>query len=109
MVRPTPDPAGIVDLSIKIGAQKLLMMTNESGLRDRYGHVQRLSPENFLLGLSRGRFEATHADTLVVARHAMTRGLPALHLLDARVPHVIVGELFTDDGIGTIITRQAIG
>lgn len=109
MVRSRPEPSAIVDLSIKIGAQKLLMMTNESGLRDRYGHVQRLSPENFLLGLQRGRFEATHADTLVVARHAMTRGLPALHLLDSRVPHAIVGELFTDDGIGTIITRQAIG
>lgn len=109
MVRSTPEPSGIVDLAIKIGAQKLLAMTNESGLRDRYGHVQRLSPENFLLGLQRGRFEATHADTLVLARHAMTRGLPALHLLDSRVPHAIVGELFTDDGIGTIITRQAIG
>jgi len=109
LVKPQPDPAGIVDLAIKIGAQKLIMLTNESGLRDSHGHVQRVSPENLLMGLQRGRFDPTHADTLVLARHAMTRGVPALHLVDARLPHAIVGELFTDDGIGSLITRQTIG
>lgn len=109
LVKPGPDPSGIVDLAIKIGAQKLLVLTNESGLRDNHGHVQRVSPENFLMGLQRGRFDPTHADTLVVARHATNRGVPALHLLDSRVPHAIVGELFTDDGIGSLITRQTVG
>lgn len=109
LVKSAPEPSAIVDLAIKIGASKLLMLTNESGLLDAQGHVQRVSPENFAMGLQRGRFEATHADTLVLAKHATTRGVPALHLLDARVPHAIVGELFTNDGIGTLITRQTIG
>ncbi len=109
LVKPGPDPSGIVDMAIKIGAQKLLMLSNESGLRDAHGHVQRVSPENFTMGLQRGRFDPTHADTLVLARHATNRGVPALHILDSRVPHAIVGELFTDDGIGSLITRQAVG
>ncbi|MEM6993231.1 MAG: bifunctional glutamate N-acetyltransferase/amino-acid acetyltransferase ArgJ [Myxococcota bacterium] len=109
LVKTDPDPSGVVDLAIKIGAQKLVVLTNESGLRDNQGHVQRVSPENFMTGMSRGRFDATHADTLVVARHAVARGVPQLHILDARVPHAIVGELFTDDGIGSLITRQVVG
>ena len=83
-------------------------LTGEPGLRDAKGVVQRLSPEAFLMGLERGRFDPTHADTLVLARHAMTRGIAALHVLDARIPHAVVGELFTSDGIGTLITRQVI-
>ncbi|MBK6918515.1 MAG: bifunctional glutamate N-acetyltransferase/amino-acid acetyltransferase ArgJ [Deltaproteobacteria bacterium] len=29
-------------------------------------------------------------------------------ILDARMPHAVVGELFTDDGVGTLVTRQAL-
>ncbi len=106
MVRDRPVPHAVVDLALKLGAQKLIAMGNEQGLRDAHGFVQRLSPENFLMGLERDRFTDTHADTLVLARHAATRGVPALHIIDARLPHALVGELFTDEGIGTLITRQ---
>lgn len=108
LVRPSPDPAAVVDLAIKLGVQKLVTLTGEPGLRDAKGVVQRLSPEAFLMGLERGRFDATHADTLVLARHATTRGVAALHVLDARIPHAIVGELFTTEGIGSLITRQVV-
>ncbi|MCA9651474.1 MAG: bifunctional glutamate N-acetyltransferase/amino-acid acetyltransferase ArgJ [Myxococcales bacterium] len=109
MVRDRPVPHAIVDLAIKLGMHKLIALSNEEGLRDAYGFVQRLAPENFLMGLERGRFSTTNPDLLVLAKHAATRGVPALHLLDLRLPHALVGELFTDEGIGSLITRQAIG
>jgi acetylglutamate kinase len=108
LIREEPVPAAIVDLAIKLGIQKLITFVDEPGLCDATGPVQRLSPETFLMGEERGRFDGAHADTLVLAKHAATRGIPALHLLDARVPHALVGELFTDEGIGTLITRQAM-
>lgn len=109
LVRDRPVPHAVIDLAIKLGVQKLIAMGAEQGLRDAHGFVQRLSPENFLMGLERDRFSTVNPDLLVLAKHAASRGVPALHLVDARLPHALVGELFTDEGIGTLITRQTIG
>jgi acetylglutamate kinase len=37
---------------------------------------------------------------------ALDRGVGSAHLLDGRVAHVLLLELFTDAGIGTMITRS---
>ncbi|MCA9711342.1 MAG: bifunctional ornithine acetyltransferase/N-acetylglutamate synthase, partial [Myxococcales bacterium] len=109
LVRERPVPHAVIDLAIKLGMQKVITMGAERGLRDAHGFVQRLSPENFLMGLERDRFATDNPDLLVLAKHAATRGVPALHVIDVRLPHALVGELFTDEGIGTLITRQTIG
>ena len=108
LMRPSPDPEAIVDLALKLGIQKLIVLGSDQGLRDAHGSVQRLAPETLLAGLERGRFDASDPDLLVLARHAASRGVPAFHIVDASVPHAVVGELFTDEGIGTLITRLAM-
>ena len=108
LVREQPDPDAIVDLALKLGIQKLLALGTDPGIRDAHGFVQRVSPDSLLAGLERGRFDTTDPDLLVLARQAAARGVPALHVIDARVPHALVGELFTDEGIGTLVTRQAL-
>lgn len=108
LVREASAPDATVDLALKIGIQKLVALGTEQGLRDAHGFVQRLSPETLLAGLERGRFDESDPDLLVLARHAAMRGVPALHILDARLPHAVVGELFTDQGVGTLVTRQAL-
>jgi acetylglutamate kinase len=107
--RTAPAPDTIVDLALKLGIQKLIVLAPDGGLRDKHGVVQRLSPDTFLTGIERGRFDATNPELLVLARHAAKRGIPAFHAIDARIPHAVVGELFTDEGIGTLMTRQALG
>jgi acetylglutamate kinase len=42
------------------------------------------------------------------ALHAVERGVPSAHVLDGRIPHVLLLELFTDAGVGTMITRAAL-
>jgi acetylglutamate kinase len=37
---------------------------------------------------------------------AITAGVPAAHMLDGRVPHVVLLELFTKAGVGTMITSE---
>lgn len=108
LVRESSAPDAVVELALKVGIHKLVALGTEEGLRDAHGTVQRLSPETLLAGLERGRFDDSDPDLLVLARHAATRGVPALHILDARMPHAVVGELFTDDGVGTLVTRQAL-
>lgn len=104
-----PAPDATVDLALKLGIQKLIVLAADGGIRDKHGLVQRLSPDTFLTGLERGRFDATDPELLVLARHASKRGLAAFHAIDGRIPHAVVGELFTDEGIGSLITRQALG
>jgi glutamate N-acetyltransferase/amino-acid acetyltransferase len=108
MVRESPSPDTIVDLALKLGIQKLIALGNDQGLRDAHGFLQRLSPDTLLAGIQRGRFDPSDPDMLVLARQAAMRGVPAVHVIDARVPHAVVGELFTDQGIGTLVTRQAL-
>jgi acetylglutamate kinase len=36
--------------------------------------------------------------------HAVQKGVGSAHLLDGRVPHVVLLELFSDAGVGTMIT-----
>jgi acetylglutamate kinase len=42
------------------------------------------------------------------ALHAVERGVPSAHILDGRIPHVLLLELFTAAGVGTMITRAAL-
>lgn len=107
LVKETSDPEGVVELSLKLGIQKLIAVSTDEGIRDSEGYLQRMSPDTLLAGLERGRFDSSDPDVLVLARHAANQGVPALHIVDAHVPHAVVGELFTDEGIGTLITRQA--
>lgn len=108
MVRESPAPDTVVELALKLGIAKLIALGNDQGLRDAHGFLQRLSPDTLLTGIQRGRFDPSDPDMLVLARHAAMRGVPAVHIIDARVPHAVVGELFTDQGIGTLVTRQAL-
>lgn len=107
MVKETRAPDAIVDLALKLGIHKLIAMGACQGLTDAHGVVQRISPDTLLAGLERNRFDSSDPDLLVLARHAASRGIPALHIVDVREPHSVVGELFTDEGVGTLITRLA--
>jgi len=37
--------------------------------------------------------------------HALTHGVAKTHIIDGRVPHAVLLELFTDRGVGTEIVR----
>jgi acetylglutamate kinase len=38
---------------------------------------------------------------------ALQGGVQRVHLIDGRVPHSIIGELFTDHGVGSLITNPS--
>jgi acetylglutamate kinase len=43
---------------------------------------------------------------VAAALHAVDHGVGSAHLLDGRVPHVVLLELFSDEGAGTMITSD---
>lgn len=121
LVDTDPRPERTVDRAIALGVHKLIVMGLARGLRDRAGSngsngsngstgtspcVSSVHCDTLLAGLAEDRFWADDPRWLPLAEHAARRGIHALHLLDLRVPHALVGELFTDEGIGTLVTRQ---
>jgi acetylglutamate kinase len=88
-------------------AEKLMLLTNVAGLMDAQGEV--------LTGLSAGRVDELIADGTVhggmlpkisCALDAVKSGVNSAHIVDGRVPHAVLLEIFTDEGMGTKITRR---
>jgi len=89
-------------------AEKLLLLTNIAGLLDREGTV--------LTGLSTEQVDDLIADGTIsggmlpkirCALDAVKASVRSAHIIDGRVSHAVLLEIFTDEGVGTLITNQA--
>jgi acetylglutamate kinase len=85
-------------------AEKLMLLTNVQGLMDKHGRV--------LTGLTVAQVEALIADGTVYggmlpkircALDAVASGVKSSVIIDGRIEHAVLLELFTDEGIGTLI------
>ena len=88
-------------------AEKLMLLTNVAGLQDKDGVV--------LTGLSIKQVDALIADGTIYggmlpkiqcALNAVKGGTKSAHIIDGRVNHASLLEVFTDQGVGTKITDQ---
>ncbi|TCK17119.1 N-acetylglutamate kinase [Thiogranum longum] len=87
-----------------LGAEKLILLTNTTGLLDKQG--------NLLTGLSAAEVDGLIEDGTIhggmlpkiqCALSAVKSGVRASHIIDGRVEHAVLVELFTDEGVGTLI------
>jgi len=85
-------------------AEKLILLTNTPGILDREGRlvsgvdaaaVERLVAEGVISG---GMLPKVRC-----ALEAVQAGVNAAHIIDGRVEHAVLLELFTDEGVGTLI------
>ena len=88
-------------------AEKLILLTNTPGLLDK--------GSNLLTGLTLDMVDALIADGTITggmlpkigcALDAVKAGVNSAHIIDGRVPHAVLVELFTDQGVGTLIRRR---
>ena len=88
-------------------AEKLMLLTNVAGLLDQGGEV--------LTGLSTTEVDRLIADGVIqggmlpkirCALDAVKQGVKSAHIIDGRVPHAALLEIFTDEGIGTLISNK---
>lgn len=92
-------------------AEKVVYLTDIAGLlRD----VD--DPTSLISSIDAGALTALMADgtlsggmipKIAACVHAVTHGVGSAHLLDGRLPHVVLLELFSDAGVGTMITEEA--
>ena len=87
-------------------AEKLIVLTNIRGLLNKQGEL--------LSGLGASEVAALMADGTIsggmlpkmdAVLDAVQAGVPRAHIIDGRIEHAVLLELFTDSGIGTLIER----
>jgi acetylglutamate kinase len=95
-------------IAAALGAEKLIHLTNVEGIRtvaDDAGTRQSvLSAADLDRLLTAGALGGGMAPKASSCLHAVRNGVPAAHVLDGRVPHVLLLELFTEAGVGTMVT-----
>ena len=90
-----------------LGAAKLLYLTDIEGLRrdvnDATSLISKLSATELRALLGDGTIAGGMIPKAESCLEAVELGVPAVHILDGRVAHVTIIELFTDAGIGTMV------
>ena len=93
-----------------LGAEKLMLLTNVAGVQNKKGKV--------LTGLSVRQVAKLIADKTLqggmlpkveCALKAVKGGVTSAHIIDGRVEHAVLLELFTNEGVGTLITQAGLG
>jgi acetylglutamate kinase len=88
-------------------AEKLLLLTNTAGILDKN--------KKLLTGLSITDIDDLIADGTIeggmipktqCATDALKGGVSSVHIIDGRVDHALLLELFTDQGVGTLLVRR---
>ena len=97
--------AAAAELARGFGASKLIYLGDESGLTDGEQIVSELTSDQLKRRLERREVPAGMQSKLQSALSALAGGVTSVHLVDGRVPHNLIAELFTDTGVGTLIRR----
>jgi acetylglutamate kinase len=88
-------------------AEKLMLLTNIPGIMDKQG--------NLLTGLTLTDIDNLIADGTIsggmipktrCGTDALKGGVTSVHIIDGRVEHAVLLELFTDQGVGTLLLRR---
>ncbi|MCK5121637.1 MAG: acetylglutamate kinase, partial [Methylococcales bacterium] len=90
----------------ELNAEKLLLLTNTAGILNKEGEL--------LTGLSISDTDNLIADGTIAggmipktrcATDALKGGVSSVHIIDGRVDHAVLLELFTDQGVGTLLVN----
>lgn len=87
-------------------AEKLLLLTDVAGIKDESGElIATLDPEQAEDLVARGVVTAGMIPKVECCLQAIHGGVQKVHVIDGRVKHAVLLELFTDQGVGTEISR----
>jgi acetylglutamate kinase len=93
-------------IAAAIGASRLLMLTDVPGVLDKSGQlVQQLTAGEVRALAADGTISGGMIPKLETCLSAVESGVEAAVILDGRVPHSMLLEIFTPQGIGTLVTR----
>lgn len=94
-------------LAGELRAEKLVLLTDVRGIladvSDPESLLAHLTAEQARALITEGRVDRGMIPKVESCLMALERGVPRTHILDGRAPHALLAELFTDEGVGTMI------
>lgn len=97
------------EVAAALGAAKLVLLTDVEGVRtdakDPATLVPRLTEREIRHWLKEGKLEGGMIPKVEACLRALEGGVGQVHIIDGRVPHSLLLEVFTDKGVGTMVVR----
>ena len=91
-----------------MGAEKLILLTNVEGVKDKKGNILTgLTPLQAAKLMNNKTLKDGMLPKVECAVEAVKGGVKASHIIDGRVEHAVLLEIFTDEGVGTLITKTS--
>ncbi|MBW1883977.1 MAG: acetylglutamate kinase [Deltaproteobacteria bacterium] len=89
----------------ELRAEKLILLTDVDGVLDRQGQrISQLSVEEVRKHIEEGTIREGMIPKVQCCSDALARGVARTHIVDGRVLHAVLLEIFTDDaGVGTLL------
>lgn len=85
-------------------AEKLIMLTNTQGVLDENNQlINKLTPADIDRLINTGTLQGGMLPKINSTLQAAFNGVSDIHIIDGRVPHALLLEIFTDQGVGTMI------
>ena len=89
-----------------LAAEKLILLTDVEGVRDAQGGlIPQLSVEEARKHIAEGTIREGMIPKIESCIAALREGVSSTHIIDGRVLHALLLEIFTDGGVGTLLTR----
>ena len=90
-------------------AEKLVLLTDVEGVRadkdDPSSLLSRVTAQEVQAWIARGKLEGGMIPKLQCCLTALEGGVNRVHIIDGRVPHSLLLEIFTDEGVGTMVIK----
>ncbi len=88
-------------------AKRLLLLTDVAGVLDKAGGlIERLTIEEARALIRDGTITGGMIPKIEGCIEVVEAGVEAVVILDGRVPHCVLLEIFTEHGVGTLVTRK---
>ena len=98
------------EIAVGLAADKLMILTDVAGVRGQSGSLQaKLSASEARQQIKSGVIKGGMLPKIESALRATAGGVSQVHIIDGRVTHAVLLEIFTDKGVGTeIVPRAAV-
>jgi acetylglutamate kinase len=98
------DAAGAIARAV--GAEKLILLTDVEGVKDASGKlIRQLGSVEARKQIAEGAITGGMIPKIECCLDALSGGVGRAHIIDGRILHAVLLEVFTDYGVGTLLTR----
>lgn len=93
-------------IAVALGAEKLILLTDVEGVLDADGGLMsQLSAVDVAKHIDEGTIRGGMIPKMACCLSTLEGGVSRAHVIDGRILHAVLLEIFTDTGVGTLITR----